>query len=656
MSNAGGYNNGSGGVGGRASAVVFGAMWALLFFGTFLVAGPWAGFHGVLLGMVGLLMLLCPPVVRLPRAWWILAGVFVVAGSSAFLPAGWFAMPEWRGKLQGLGVDTGTLVAIQAQQAAEALTMFGIILFTGLWLAGHRPTQSQLRLWAMAFTLGVAAYAILSKVMQNSLPALGGEHRYGFFPNRNHTATYLAMGTLCGLGNVLQALRDRRFAAMVVAIIATAVCMWAVAGWSVSRGGVVLVAIGCLIWLPMLGRGYLGKNGLRALCLIGLAGAGLFFIADTGVKERFSKSVEKAGNVLSPIANSTPAGGKPELETTRDLDFRIPTALDTLGMIRDYKWTGIGAGQFYYIFPQYRNLTAAVNDADNSHPESDWLWLAAETGLPATLGLVALVILAAWKSLRSILGGRDRALRGACLVAALLVPIHGMFDVPGHRITLALSAAFLFVISLSAPSSDTAPKSPPAWPFRLAAVALLVIAGFLIRAQWLGGPQPALTVASTTLAEAQRLYQEDQATTKAAKADDLAIQPSDDAPDPLEKALNLLEQARKTVPLDRGLLRYQGFLGLHFVDKGEEIRKSFQIERELDPTWVEAPLQQALAWSNADPEESAQLWREALRRARWLDQQHAGSQWSEARTRARILEQVRGKPLLESRFKVLLGE
>lgn len=657
MNNLRDYGGENGGMGNRGSAWVFGGMWALLFFGNFLVAGPWAGFHGVFLGIVGLLMLLRPPAIGLPRAWWILAAVFVIAGSAAFLPANWFAMPEWRGRIQTLGVATGPMVAIQARQAAEALSMFGITVFTGLWLAGHRPSQSQLRLWALAFTVGVAVYAILSKVMQNSLPVTGGELRYGFFPNRNHTATYLAMGTLCGLGNVLQALRDRRFLSMGVALVATTFCLWAVAGWSVSRGGVVLVIIGCIIWLPMLGRGYLGKNGLRALGLIGLAGAGLFFIADSGVKERFSKTVEKVGNVVAPTANPSPAEGKPELESTRDLDFRIPTALDTLGMIRDFKWTGIGAGQFYYIFPQYRNLTAAVNDSDNYHPESDWLWMAAEVGVPAALALAALVILAVSLSLRSILGGRDRALRGACLVAALLVPIHGIFDVPGHRITLALSAAFLFALSLRAPSSDAMPRSPRRWPFRLAAVGLLVVAGFLIRAQWWAGPQPALMIAKTTLAEARHLYQEDQASANVAKVEDpQAIQPPDAAPDRLEKALGLLEQARNAAPLDRGILRYQGFLALHFEDENAAARKAFQIERELDPTWVEAPLQQALAWSNSDLEETARLWGEALRRARWLDQHHPGSHWSEARTRARMREQVRGKPHMEQRLKALMGE
>ena len=84
-------------------------------------------------------------------------------------------------------------------------------------------------------------------------------------------------------------------------------------------------------------------------------------------------------------------------------------------------------------------------------------------------------------------------------------------------------------------------------------------------------------------------------------------------------------------------------------------RKSFAIELALDPTWVAAPLHQALAWSNANPQETAKLWGEALRRARWMDQHHPGS-GSEAATCARIREQARGKPLLEQHRKERVGE
>ncbi len=614
--------------GATSPSFVFGGMWALLFLSAFLVAGPWAGFHGIFLGVVGLLMLLAAPVARLPRSWWILAACFIVGGASAFLPAAWFPQPEWRGTLEGLGVNTGTSVVIQARQAAEAYSLFVMTLLAGLWLVGQRSSGSQARIWALAFTLGVATYALASKALQ----AEGGN--YGFFPNRNHTATYLAMGTICGLGSVLQALRDRRFVAMSFALAATTVCLWAVAGWSISRAGVVLVILGCLAWLPILGRRYLGSHGLRALGLIALAGTGMFFIADSGVKGRLTKTMENAGKALSAPPDDD--FGKPAT-TAQDLDFRIPTALDTFDLIRDFKWTGIGAGQFRYIFPQYKNRTAVANDSDSYHPESDWLWMAAETGLPATLALAALVVLAFRKSLGAILEGRDRAVRGACLVAALLVPLHGVFDVPGHRITLALSAAFLFSLSRHPSVAAAQYILLPFWPQRFAALALLTAAAFLLHSQWFGGRIPPIREAEIALTEARKLY-----------AKDRALLPNrDPAPqeDLLEKALQIVGNAAKTVPLHRELRHYEGFLALHFDDLLEEARQAYGIERELDPTWIQSPLHQAASWSNTSPDETARLWDEAIRRARAMDRQFPNQNW-EATAVERIRQQVSTNPAL----------
>jgi hypothetical protein len=628
---------------------VFGAFWALLFLATFMVAGPGAGFHALLLGCAGLLLLVFPPVVPLPRLWWILAALFGIAGMAAFLPADWFAMPAWRRQLESLGVQTGPLVAIQSRQAAEMFALFAIMLVTGLWLAGHRAASSQVRLWAMAFTLGVAAYAIIARCLQNTPHAgyLATDAHFGFFPNHNHTATYLAMGAICGLGNVLQALRDKRFFVMAVALAGTGVCLWAVGGWSVSRSGVVLVAIGGLVWLPMLGRRYLGKHGLWILGLIGLTVTGLFFITESRVKDRLAKIVEQTSTLIIPQEAATPGKGKLALESFQDLDFRIPIARDTIGLIRDFPWTGIGAGQYFHVFPQYRNLTAVANDSDCYHPESDWLWMAAETGIPATLALLALVVLAFKKSWLAILNGRDRALRSACLAAALLVPVHGLFDVPGHRITLAWSAALLFALSLHAPPEGAAPPPQKAWPFRLAALALLLAAALLIRAQWGGGAQPALNTAPHTLERAQRLYQEDQSLQLAAAAKGQTYQP-DPAQDRLEKALVLLDQARSVAPLDRGILRYQRFLAFHFDDKYALIDRTCAIERALDPTWVVGPLQQAQAWAPVDPQRCAALWSEALRRADQLDRlQQPGTRTSRDQTIQRIRQLAKEKPNLE---------
>jgi len=405
----------------------------------------------------------------------------------------------------------------------------------------------------------------------------------------------------------------------------------------------------------MLGRRYLGKHGLWALGLIVLAATGLFVIAESGVKERFSKTVEKAGVAINAADASPLEQKKPVLEAAHELDLRIPIALDTLGLIRDFKWTGIGAGQYYYIFPQYRKLSAVANDSDSYHPESDWLWMAAEAGVPATLALAALVLVAFWQARRAILGGRDRALRSACLVAALLVPIHGFFDVPGHRLPLAWSAAFLFALALRGaagnPSYGAArtplPVAPRVWPFRLAAVGLLVLAGWLALAQWGGVAQPAQVAAATAMQQANDLYREDKALQQAALAEHRDYQPAP-ADDLLEKALGIVAQAAPLAPLDRDLLRYQGFLAMHFDDKFALADRSFALERALDPTWIECPLRQAQVWAPHDPQRCAALWREAMRRAAQLDRLPDGTHHSGAQTLQRIRELAKGKPELEA--------
>lgn len=630
---------------------MFGGLWALLFLMTFLVAGPWAGFHGVLLGGLGLLVALHPPTARLPGVWWAFAGIFALTAAAAFLPASWFFVPEWRRGLESLGLETGSMVAIQARQAVEAYGLLAVTLFAGFWMTGHRPSPAQIRLWALVFTLGVACYAVLARFAQNSphFAANFSPQHFGFFPNRNHSATYLSMGTICGLGCVLQAMRDKRFVILAVALAASALCLWALATWSISRAGVILTVTGGLLWVSMLGSRYLGSHGIWAIALIAITAVGLFLTTDTEVFERMTVTVEKAGTVIAAEPSASSDARELTAKPSQHFDFRIPIYLDTWRLIRDFSWTGIGAGQFYYVFSQYRDHTVIANDSDVFHPESDWLWMAAEHGIPATLALVALVILACGTSLRGIRHGRDRALRASCLVAAMLVPIHGIFDVPGHRITLALTAALLFSLSLQNPSNNNGESHPPprAWPFRIAALALLAASIFLIRAQWFEGPQPALTSAKTAVAEARRLYQQSQAIQKPKSPESPTVHQSANTDELLKKALLVLKDAEKIAPLDREIPWHQGFLALYFNDLRDDAKRAFKIERSLDPTWVKGPVRQALAWSNSNTGETVRLWNEALRRARLLDQRQPGGLGAETRARAQIRDQTRGKPFLE---------
>lgn len=620
-----------------ASSWVHGSFLALVGLSVFFVAGPWAGFHGAMLGVAGLLVLFRPPVTALPRAWWWLAAVFLALACAAFLPAEWFGVPAWRHGLAALGVQTGDRVVIQSRQAVETLALFALTLLAGLWLSGHRASPQTLRRCALAFTLAVAAYALVSRLIQVS-PLLGGGgqdiQKFGVFPNRNHSATYLAIGAVCGLGTILQSGRDKRFLTLGLALAATALILWAIAAWSISRAGVLLTSAGLLGWMSLLGRRYLGRHGLWAIALILLASGGFFLLADTQVKQRLSNTVEKAASFVDPAAIPQSSGEKPALDASRHLDFRIPVFLDTLEMIGTFPWTGVGAGQFSYVFPQYRNHTITAQDADVHHPESDWLWIAAELGIPAALTLLALVVLAALAAVRGVLTGRDRALRSACLVAALLVPLHGGFDVPGHRISLAWAAALLFGLSLPPPPRATTNLSR-LWPACLIGPLLLFASAFLIHAQWLGGRAPATTAGQSAVQQAQALCQKGLELQKSAWATGIPRQPTA-AENQLEQALQILDAAKSAAPLNREIPRHEAFIAFHFDDKFDRIDQAFAIDRALDPAWIAGPLRQAEAWAFIDPLKSADLAAEALRRARAIDRIDPTHHWSSRHTRSRM--------------------
>lgn len=612
----------------------------VLCLGWFSAAAAWDLSHGLLFTAAGLLMLVFRPRAALPRSWWLLAGLFLVGAALAFLPAGWFGLPPWRDSLAALGVATGPLQAMQPRHAGETLAVFAVALVVALWLAGHRTDPPRLARAVLWFSLAVAGYAVASYVRHRNAPGAS----FGFFPNRNHSATLLAMGSVCGVASTVQAIRDKRWGLLAAALAAGGLCLWATLAWSASRAGVLLLAAGLLVWLACLGPRYLGRHAARALGLLVVLVAGAFLIADSQVKQRLAASSEKIDDIQAEPAD------KPTLDQLGEVDFRVPVWRDTVAMIAAAPWSGVGAGQFATVFPQYRRHTTVANDSDCAHPESDWLWLAAETGVPATLALLALAGVAAWYALRHTLNGRRRALRAGCLAGALLLAIHAFFDVPGHRIPLAWAAALLFSLSLPAPD-ETRSRRPPGWPLRLAGAAVLAAGVWLLGSAYSLAPPPALVAGPAARTEAQRLFREDRELQLATEAAGKTYEPPP-GQDRLEQALALLKRTAATLPLDRRLWRLRGFLALHFDDPDYDnfAKRAFAIERALDPTWVRGPLEQGLAWAPIDPEQAASLWAEALARARQLDRQHPDRQ-SESATLAQIARLTRGNPPLEQAWQ-----
>jgi len=612
--------------------------------GSFMASLSWSANSGILFVGAGFLIAAFRPATAVPRLWWTLAVAFLVIPCIGFFPVARLGSHGWRENVENLGLDTGTMPIIQVRQAAEMLVTFSITLFVGLWLAGQRVSSLALRHSALLFALGVVAYALASFVFQEHLSAGFMPGHFGFFPNRNHSATLLAMGAVIGMSCFVQAIRDRRWWSLGLSIIATGICLWAISSWSISRAGILLVAVGTVTWLACLGGRYLGKNASKAMVLLALGATGTFFIADSRLKSRLLETSDAIAAVSSREPDSTSDKGM--LAQLQASELRFAIWQDTLDMISAAPWSGHGAGQFAAIFPQYRVRAAVSNDADSYHPESDWLWLAAELGVPAAVAMLALAGSAAWYSFRHMSRGRSRALRAGCLVAALLVAFHGIFDVPGHRIPLAWAAAFLFSLSLP-PLEETAARRPAAWPFRIAGIAICLVGIWLIRATWFGGAPPALTAGEQAYHEAMGLLQEDFKRQQTAKAAGETYQPLP-GDDLLEKALATLERALQVAPLDRRCRNLQGSIGLNFDDKQALVERAYSLELALDPYWVGAPLRQANTWKLIDPDKTAVLWQESMRRAAWLDQSHPGTHWSARLTAERIRKVAHGHPELEA--------
>jgi tetratricopeptide (TPR) repeat protein len=126
-------------------------------------------------------------------------------------------------------------------------------------------------------------------------------------------------------------------------------------------------------------------------------------------------------------------------------------------------------GNFRGLFPFYR--AASVIQQEVWHPESDWLWLAAEMGWLA-VGFAATALLSCLWSAVPMEKGTQRRLRCAALASAVAGALHGLIDVPGHR----LGSLMTIALALALARRDTlpAPDARGAGAFwRLAGLALV---------------------------------------------------------------------------------------------------------------------------------------------------------------------------------------
>ncbi len=345
-----------------------------------------------------------------------LIGVLVL---KEFLPHQWFGGARWRdiaAAMPGLEI-AGT----HHPEPARAFDALLVALLALVWLQWVRTMaarrQFRVPLAWILFGSGVAFAAVCfvagSKGAQSSaiygLRYTPGWVGWGPFPNRNHTASLLAMAAMAGLGCTVWAGTRRRPRLAVGA--AAAVFMIIVALLvSKSRGGLIALGAGSAAFSGMMLWRHRSRRMIATIC------GGLAVMAVV---------VVVFGNQV--IGRFASDDGKVSAN-----QLRKDIWSNTVTMWRDAPLLGHGVESFTGLFPFYQHLK--LDDGVVLHPESSWLEWLCELGLIPVLILIALLVRLVASRLGPLFKRRGTFyLSAGALAGVVALLVHSAIDVPGHR-------------------------------------------------------------------------------------------------------------------------------------------------------------------------------------------------------------------------------
>jgi len=474
----------------------------------------------------------------------------------------------------------------------ESSFLLGAALLVLGWMLGN-PQGERKRLWIFR-TYGwlVAATGILALIFQTqrwpfpfTVPTA-----YGIFPNPNHMSNWLAIAGILLAGTVYADIRKRQFLLASFSFLGMAAILTCLAANS-SRGGLGIFFLGLIAWA--VAQTLAGPNKKVGIFL--LAGAAL---AATTLLYQGAKPLERMKKSGTNLPEIQTKAGPEEDPSNPTLDFRLLLQRDALDLSAAHPWLGTGPGNFRYFFPPYRERTAATQ-SQAIHPESDWVWFLCEFGWPATLVLLAGIFLL----LRQAGPGRNKEgwiTRSAGGAALLAFGLHGLADVPGHRIGTVWP--ILMVAGLICARKKEGEASPASTlEIRLFRGLGLLLAGVAMFWTWgvaTGRNWPATVAAAQSKVAVGAEW-------KAGS---------------VEKALQAAERGRALAPYDSVLRFLYGKALLFFDDTERETAAEFEIQAKLEPFLLIVPLDQATAWLEIlpdRPELALPAYREALARSRF---------------------------------------
>ena len=529
----------------------------------------------LLLGL-GILLIVSPPR-RSPGVIWISLLTLIGALSlTAFIPARWVGIPEWR----------RTLVAEYPVELAETLSPqpwlschAAILLFAGLIFAAYllaQPWRSEarrnvIRLYVMGVVL-LALAAIVSAAWKYRLPfwpdVLNSALRFGFFPNRNQTANVLALSGILATALAFESFSERKksgwwWTASVILLGVAAVMAY-------SRAGILLFFGGIATWVMI----STGLSSSRKGASIGVAGVALaltsFFVFGGETFERFQRGAQAART-----------------------DFRVSIQSDAMRLTAAAPLFGQGLGNFDPVFAMARQTSVEQNRA--RHPESDWLWAAVEMGWPAVVLMFAALVLCLKQSF-PFSRGSDRPLRSAAAVCAVAFALHGFGDVSGHRPGAAWPALLIVALALH-PDRKLEARRWIAPVFRLAGLLLTVIGVW-----WLASIRADVFPKSVPN-QATIVRLTEQVDREYAARDFTEIIPH-------------INELLRLTPLDYELYFRRGVARVAEAFSVWGAARDFQTARHLQPNLATLCVEEGRVWFASDQQDlGLGAWVEALRRA-----------------------------------------
>ncbi len=535
----------------------------------------------VQIGLLGLLLLgisLSPPVITpLSRPAKLLLLTFVaVIVVKEFAPWQLFGSTLWRREMMGMKV---ALPWTHHPEPARLLDGLFSAVLAATWFVWVRTLTGDRtrRLWVVWILAGSGA--ILAGVCFTMRPDAAhpfaifgiryteGWTGWGTFPNRNHTASFLAMAALCSLGCTLWGISKEKKPGIVLGALSTLITLAALLT-SKSRGGLVAFVVGLLVLLVMVVWRYRDRRSLL------IAGFSLIVVLATvavfggQVMERFTS--HEGGTVSNQ---------------TRTLIWH-----ETARIWRDAPLFGHGIETFTQIFPIYQK--ADLDGKTVLHPESSWLLLLTEIGA-VPLGLLVLGLAAFLRAnLPASLERRSGFyLTAGALAGAAALLTHAVFDMPAHR--WATVGFGLALLAVAFPFRGGSPAGRPSrraliFPLGIAALWVLPFVGFA--PGW-------STVTPTLLLNIEN-----------------PVSVSDGSrPRP---TLTQWQSVLRFFPLDPWLYEYAGERLLETQPDNEALWQwHFSVARRLAASGWWFPVQQAKAVGRRAPATAITLWQDGVDRA-----------------------------------------